>query len=139
MGEKEMYRIMPAGDRGLVVEFGNVIDIQTNNRVQQLKKCLREAQIQGVLELQPTFRSLMIYYDPLKISYEELEKRNGIVADENEAMNILSIVGRRSWNNDDKNSLTVHSVVYNLTDKTVTWVGNENYSDPDAVYTFSLE
>ena len=71
--------------------------------------------------------------------YEELEKRNGIVADENEAMNILSIVGRRSWNNDDKNSLTVHSVVYNLTDKTVTWVGNENYSDPDAVYTFSLE
>lgn len=75
MGEKEMYRIMPAGDRGLVVEFGNVIDIQTNNRVQQLKKCLREAQIQGVLELQPTFRSLMIYYDPLKISYEELEKR----------------------------------------------------------------
>ena len=75
MGEKEMYRIMPAGERGLVVEFGNVIDIQTNNRVQQLKKCLREAQIQGVLELQPTFRSLMIYYDPLKISYEELEKR----------------------------------------------------------------
>ena len=43
MGEKEMYRIMPAGDRGLVVEFGNVIDIQTNDRVQQLKKCLREA------------------------------------------------------------------------------------------------
>ena len=54
MGEKEMYRIMPAGDRGLVVEFGNVIDIQTNDRVQQLKKCLREAQIPGVLELQPT-------------------------------------------------------------------------------------
>ena len=69
MGEKEMYRIMPAGDRGLVVEFGNVIDIQTNDRVQQLKKCLREAQIPGVLELQPTFRSLMIYYDPRKISY----------------------------------------------------------------------
>lgn len=75
MGEKEMYRIMPAGDRGLVVEFGNVIDIQTNDRVQQLKKCLREAQIPGVLELQPTFRSLMIYYDPRKISYGDLEKR----------------------------------------------------------------
>ena len=75
MGEKEMYRIMPAGDRRLVVEFGNVIDIQTNDRVQQLKKCLREAQIPGVLELQPTFRSLMIYYDPRKISYGDLEKR----------------------------------------------------------------
>ena len=66
---------MPAGDRGMVAEFGNVISIQINDQVQQLKKCLSNEQIQGVLELQPTFRSLMIYYDPLKISYEELEKR----------------------------------------------------------------
>ena len=75
MGEKGNLRIMPAGDRGMVAEFGNVISIQTNDRVQQLKKCLSDEQIHGVLELQPTFRSLMIYYDPLKISYEELEKR----------------------------------------------------------------
>ena len=67
MGEKEMYRIMPAGDRGLVVEFGNVIDIQTNNRVQQLKKCLREAQIQGVLELQPNIS----FSDDLLRSFED--------------------------------------------------------------------
>ena len=52
---------MPAGDRGMVAEFGNVISIQTNDQVQQLKKCLSNEQIQGVLELQPTFRSLMIY------------------------------------------------------------------------------
>lgn len=75
MGEKGNLKIMPAGDRGMVAEFGNVISIQTNDQVQQLKKCLSNEQIQGVLELQPTFRSLMIYYDPLKISYEELEKR----------------------------------------------------------------
>lgn len=75
-------------------------------------------------------------YDRL---YEELQKTNALVADEQGAMDILSIVGRRSWNNDDSNGCTVHSAVYNLTKKSVLWVSNENYDDPTAIYTFSLE
>ena len=51
---------------------------------------------------------------------------------------ILAIVGRRTWDNDDGNGCTVHSAVYNLTDRTVRWVPNENYDDPDAVFEFSL-
>lgn len=74
-------------------------------------------------------------YDRL---YEELQKTDGQVADAQGAMDILSTVGRRSWNNDDKNTCTVHSAVYNLTDKSVLWVANENYDDPTAVFTFSL-
>ena len=53
-------------------------------------------------------------------------------------MDILSIAGRRTWKNDDGNGCTVHSVVCNLTDRTVLWVPNENYDDPTAVYTYSL-
>ena len=34
------------------------------------------------------------------------------------------------------NGCTVHSVVYNLTDKTMMWIPNENYNDSDAVFTF---
>lgn len=75
-------------------------------------------------------------YDRL---YEELQAIDGVVADEQGAMDILETVGRRSWDNDDKNSCTVHSAVYNLTDKSVLWVTNENYDDPTAVFTFSLE
>lgn len=71
--------------------------------------------------------------------YEELNQTNGIVKDEQAAMDILQIVGRRSWNNDDKNGCTVHSVVYNMTDKTMMWVPNENYDDPNAVFTFSFD
>lgn len=78
-------------------------------------------------------------YDRYERIYEELNKTNGIVEDEKAAMDILSIVGRRSWKNDDGNGCTVHSVVYNLTDKTMMWIPNENYDDPDAVFTFSLE
>lgn len=74
-------------------------------------------------------------YDRL---YQELQATDGVVADEQAAMDILQAVGRRGWDNDDKNSCTVHSAVYNLTQKTVLWVTNENYDDPGAVFTFSL-
>lgn len=74
-------------------------------------------------------------YDRL---YEELQKTDGQVADEQAAMDILQIVGRRSWDNDDKNGCTVHSAVYNLTQKAMLWVPNENYDDPEAVFAFSL-
>ena len=71
--------------------------------------------------------------------YEELAKTDGVVADEEAAMDILAIVGRRTWNNDDSNGCTVHSVVYNLTDKKVMWIPNENYNDPSATFEFQLE
>lgn len=74
-------------------------------------------------------------YDRL---YEELQVTDGVVADEQAAMDILQSVGRRSWDNDDKNSCTVHSAVYNLTKKSVLWVTNENYDDPTAVFEFTL-
>lgn len=78
-------------------------------------------------------------YDRYERIYEELNKTDGVVKDEWGAMEILRIVGRRSWNNDDSNSCTVHSVVYNLTDKTMMWIPNENYDDPDAVFRMGFD
>ncbi len=63
-----------------------------------------------------------------KIS-KELGSINGVVKDEAEAMDILLSVGRRKWDNDDMNSITVHSVVYNMTNGNVYWVANENHND----------
>ena len=60
------------------------------------------------------------------------------IHDEKAAMDILAIVGRRDWNNDDNNGCTVHSAVYNLTDKTVLWVPNEHYNDASSVFTFEF-
>lgn len=71
--------------------------------------------------------------------YEQLSQTEGIVADEEAAMEILASVGRRNWSNDDKNTCTVHSAVYNLTDKSVLWVSNENYQDETVIFRFSLE
>lgn len=77
-------------------------------------------------------------YDRYETIYESLNATNGIVKDEDAAMDILAKVGRRSWNNDDKNTCTVHSVVYNLSEKTVLWIPNENYDDSTAVFEYKL-
>lgn len=71
--------------------------------------------------------------------YSLLSRTDGIVANEEDAMEILASVGRRTWNNDDGNGCTVHSVVYNLTDKTAYWVSNENFDDDSAIFRFRLE
>ena len=78
-------------------------------------------------------------YDRYQRIGEELVRTNGVVADEQAAMDILAIVGRRSWNNDDGNGCTVHSAVYNLTDRSVLWVPNEHYGEEGAAYRFALD
>ena len=68
---------------------------------------------------------------------EQLAEVDGVVADEQAAMDILQAVGRRTWNG--SGGVTVHSVVYNLTQKTVYWVANENFGDATATWYYSFE
>ena len=75
MAKEEKLRFLPAGDRALVAEFGKSIDEETNRKVQQLCRTLEEQPVRGVTELVPTFRSLMICYDPKIITYRQLVKK----------------------------------------------------------------
>lgn len=68
-------RYLPAGDRGLVVEFGNAITLEINTRVRALALALEAARIPGLIEVIPTYRSLGIEYDPVGLSVEEAERR----------------------------------------------------------------
>jgi len=63
---------MPVGDKALLVEFGNAIDININNKVLALCNAISSSKILGVDECVLTYRSLLVYYDPLKTSYERL-------------------------------------------------------------------
>lgn len=65
-------KFLTAGDRGLVVEFGNEISEITNNQVHAFARQVTAKKIKGIMEVVPTFRSLMIYYDPDFISYNKL-------------------------------------------------------------------
>ena len=72
MGE---IKYMPAGDRALDVEFGNQIAPAINDKVHALAARIAETRIPGVQEMVPTFRSLMIYYDPAITSFENVRKQ----------------------------------------------------------------
>jgi inhibitor of KinA len=68
-------RILLCGDTALSVEFGNRIDPAVNAQVQRLFKVLKEQHIPGILGLIPTYRALLIQYDPWTCSYERLLQR----------------------------------------------------------------
>src|SRR5215217_5253675 len=66
------YRTLTAGDTAIVIEFGESIDRGVNAMVLALDERLNDAQLEGIIETVPTFRSLMVYYDPLIISHAAL-------------------------------------------------------------------
>lgn len=65
-------RFLDAGEAALVVEFGEAVDPAVNGRVLALDAALRDAPPEGTCEFVPTYRSLMIHYDPLRINREAL-------------------------------------------------------------------
>ena len=69
-------RYLPAGDQGLVVEFGAQIDEGLHRQVRALcfaiEKQVEVGGMEGIREIVPTYRSLIILYDSLKVSYGEL-------------------------------------------------------------------
>lgn len=67
-------RFVNSGDRALVVEFGDVVDRALNDRVLALDAHLKSAAIPGVVETVPTFRSLMVHYDPLATGAADLTR-----------------------------------------------------------------
>ncbi|HCS12079.1 MAG TPA: allophanate hydrolase, partial [Clostridiales bacterium] len=68
----EKIKYLSAGDKAVVMEFGNEISKEINAKIRNVVKSIDEAKIDGIEELLPTYRSLMIMYEPLRIEYSEL-------------------------------------------------------------------
>jgi KipI family sensor histidine kinase inhibitor len=60
-------RFLDAGETALVVEFGRTVDPAIHDHVLALDRAFAARALPGVRETVPTFRSLMIHYDPLVI------------------------------------------------------------------------
>ena len=63
-------RILPSGDQALTVEFGEMIDPAINARVLELDA--KAAALDGIVETIPTYRSLLVVYDPAVVGFEAL-------------------------------------------------------------------
>lgn len=57
-------RVLPCGDAALTIEFGNIVDASVSARVLDLDARLAAAHVTGVIEAVPTYRSLLVHYDP---------------------------------------------------------------------------
>jgi KipI family sensor histidine kinase inhibitor len=66
-------RLLPAGDSAIVVEYGETIDARINASVRLLQDALAAGRHPGLVETVPTYRSLMVHYDPMMLSRRDLE------------------------------------------------------------------
>jgi len=68
-------RLLPSGDAAITVEFSRDIDDAANQRVLALDRALAREAIAGVIEAVPTYRSLLVHYDPMQIDFDTLGAR----------------------------------------------------------------
>ncbi|MTI66770.1 MAG: 5-oxoprolinase subunit PxpB [Firmicutes bacterium] len=68
-------RYLPSGDSSLIIEVGNKISENINKKIRDLVYCINKAKIKGIVELIPTYSTILISYDPIKISFNGLVEK----------------------------------------------------------------
>ncbi len=68
-------RVLPSGDTALTVEFGSIIDTDFNRRVLSLDRAVASAKVAGITETVPTYRSLLVHYDPVVIGFDAISEK----------------------------------------------------------------
>jgi KipI family sensor histidine kinase inhibitor len=64
----------PGGDRYMLIEFGNEMNLELNFIAQGLATAIAEQKTKGVIETAPCFASMLIQYEPDEISYADLSR-----------------------------------------------------------------
>jgi KipI family sensor histidine kinase inhibitor len=81
-----VIRLLPQGEGGLLVELGDAIDPDVNARVHALARAVVRRLGAPVLEVVPSYASLLVVFDPLRLSRERVEARVAAIAQEVEAI-----------------------------------------------------
>ena len=66
--------ISPVGDRAISIDFGQVIDPIINRHIRQTIERIKALQLEGIIELVPTYCALLVEYDAMLYSYSEICK-----------------------------------------------------------------
>lgn len=75
-------RFLPAGDLALSVELGDDISVDVNTRVRALEFLIEQKALPGVVETVPSYRALLVYYDPGVVGYDALCAALAVLAEQ---------------------------------------------------------
>lgn len=64
--------ISPVGDRAISIDFGQVIDPTINRHIRQTIERIKALQLEGIIELVPTYCALLVEYDAMLYSYSKI-------------------------------------------------------------------
>jgi inhibitor of KinA len=68
----DAFRLVHAGDSVVIAELEDRIDERVNARAIRLAAAIGRAGLRGVRDIVPTYRSVAVYYDPLRIDFSRL-------------------------------------------------------------------
>lgn len=68
----DTFKILLAGDSAISIEFGNIINEDISRKVISLNNILESQPINGILETIPSYRSLLLEYNPVIIDFHSL-------------------------------------------------------------------
>jgi len=86
-------RILPSGDAALTVEFSRNLDEAINRKVLAFDRAVTAAALAGIIETVPTYRSLLIHYDPVLVDFASLRAALLALA----AKPLVPVVTTRRW------------------------------------------
>jgi KipI family sensor histidine kinase inhibitor len=66
------HRIVPAGESALILELEDRIDLEVNARAIRVAAAVVAARVEGVRDVVPTYRSVAVYFDPLRTNYDRI-------------------------------------------------------------------
>lgn len=75
-------KMLNAGDEAIVVEFGNDISLTTNRQVHALAEAANRSAIEGIIGLVPSYRSVLVQFDPLRTTQIEVCEALGSLLEE---------------------------------------------------------
>jgi KipI family sensor histidine kinase inhibitor len=75
-----VIRLLPEGEGGLLVQLGDGVDADVNARVHALARAVARSLGPLVVEVVPSYASLLVVFDPLRLPRERLEARVAALA-----------------------------------------------------------
>lgn len=147
VGTSYHYMVADKEDNSAILEWAGTTDGTDNDGSKREFKVTKNTQPYQVVTnfiAQPDYYPTLDEakgYDRYQFLSDKLSPTNGVIENEQAAMDLLQGVGRRTWvvEGDQTKGTTVHSAVYNLTDLTSYWIANEHWNSPEHTFHYSLQ